>query len=289
MNDKTEIYKYLDKKGIPFVTLVQMGIAIEPIDDIILQKIQLENEQSTDEIIEKGSLIISKHTHWGIVEPRMPNEFKLSEKEQIRLVLDWFTDTTGFIVNEFKTLLELPILNGNPFLLCIVNKQDEKCLILARKTLNGNLTIKKKYNEYGRLQYNFINTFGKISRINGDVYIDNVMENFGELEIISGDLSFSNHTYQNKLESLSPLKKINGDLYLKNTHASLGSIEEIKGNLNLRKTTVKDLGNLKKVGKNVLVSKSEKDRYDFSKIEIGGTLKYFNDIFNKGELTLPKY
>ena len=216
MNDKTEIYKYLDKKGIPFVTLVQMGIAIEPIDDIILQKIQLENEQSTDEIIEKGSLIISKHTHWGIVEPRMPNEFKLSEKEQIRLVLDWFTDTTGFIVNEFKTLLELPILNGNPFLLCIVNKQDEKCLILARKTLNGNLTIKKKYNEYGRLQYNFINTFGKISRINGDVYIDNVMENFGELEIISGDLSFSNHTYQNKLESLSPLKKINGDLYLKN-------------------------------------------------------------------------
>ena len=125
MNDKTEIYKYLDKKGIPFVTLVQMGIAIEPIDDIILQKIQLENEQSTDEIIEKGSLIISKHTHWGIVEPRMPNEFKLSEKEQIRLVLDWFTDTTGFIVNEFKTLLELPILSANPFLLCIVNKQDE--------------------------------------------------------------------------------------------------------------------------------------------------------------------
>jgi DUF4097 and DUF4098 domain-containing protein YvlB len=213
----------------------------------------------------------------------------LSKDEQVEVVLDWFYDTTGYKVNEFKTMFELPTLNGNPFLLVIEKGYNDSRLMLVTKTINGDLRINKKFNKYGTLQSNWIKTFGRISIIHGDLYIDNEMENIGNLEMVNGNVSFSNHTYQHKLDTLSPLKKVNGDLYLKNTHASLGTLEEVKGNLNLRKTTVKDLGSLKKVGGNVLISKSEKDNYDFSNVDVKGKIKYYNDTFNRGQLTPPNY
>lgn len=289
MINKEEIFKYIDKNGIPFGRLVSIGLKIQQNENDILQKIQLENDPSVEEIIKKGSLIISKHTHWGIVEPRLPSEFKLSDKEQLEIVLEWFNDTTGFKIDEFKTLFELPVLNGNPFILVIEKGYNDSRLMLANEKINGDLNIHEKYNLYGTIQYNWIKTLGRISKINGNLYIANEIENLGNLEIVNGDVSFSNHIYQYKLESLSPLKKIKGDLYLKNTHTSLGTLEEVSGNLNLRKTTVRDLGNLKIVGGNVLISKSEKDNYDFSNIIVKGKIKYFNDIFNKGQLTIPNY
>jgi hypothetical protein len=289
MINKTELYKFIDYNGIPFGSLVSVELNIQENHNDFLQKILLENDTTQEEIIEKGSLIISKHTRWGIVEPRFPIDFKLTKNEQVELALDWFYDTTGYKIKEFKTLFELPVLNGNPFLLIIDKTYNDSRLMLATETINGDLKINKKFNNYGFLQSNWIKTLGRISIINGDLYIDNEMENLGNLKIVNGSLSFSNHTYQYKLESLSPLKKVNGNLYLKNTHVSLGTLEEVKGNLNLRKTTVKDLGALKKVGGNVLVSKSEKDNYDFDKINIQGKIRYYNDTFNKGELTLPNY
>lgn len=289
MINKNELYKFIDNNGIPYGTLVRIGITIQQNENDFLQKILLENDPSVEEIIEKGALIISKHTHWGLVEPRFPLNFKLSKDEQVEAVLDWFYDTTGYKVKEFKTMFELPILNGNPFLLVVNKDSNDNRLMLATKTIKGDLRINEKFNKYGTLQNNWIKTFGRISVINGDLYIDNEMENFGDLEIVNGNLSFSNHTYQHKLYTLSPLKKVNGDLYLKNTHVSLGTLEEVKGNLNLRKTTVKDLGSLKKIGGNVLISKSQKDNYDFTNVVVKGKIKYFNDTFNIGQLTLPNY
>jgi hypothetical protein len=289
MTKKEELYKYIDHNGISYGTLVSSELYIQENNNDFLQKILLENDLTQEEIIEKGSLIISKHTRWGIVEPRFPSNFKLTKSEQVELVLDWFYDTTGYKVKEFKTLFELPVLNGNPFLLVIDKEHNDSRLMLATEIINGDLRINKKFNNYGFLQSNWIKTLGRISIINGNLYIDNEMENLGNLKIVNGSLSFSNHTYQYKLESLNPLEKVNGDLYLKNTHVSLGTLEEVKGNLNLRKTSVKDLGALKKVGGNILVSKSEKDTYDFSQINIKGKIRYYNDTFNKGELTLPNY
>ncbi len=289
MLNRDEIYKYIDKNGIPFGTLVSIELKIQSNENDILQKIQLENDPTIEEIIEKGTIILSKHTHWGMVEPRLPSEFKLSKVEQLALVLDWFYDTTGYKAKEFKTLFELPILNGKPFLLVIDKDYSDSRLMLATETINGNLRINQKFNKYGKLQNNWIKTLGRISIINGDLHIENEMENLGDLEIVNGNLSFSNHIYQDKLDSLSPLKKVNGDLYLKNTHVSLGTLEEVKGNLNLRKTTVRDLGSLKKVCGNVLTSKSEKDNYDFRNINIVGKIRFYNDSFNRAQLTLPNY
>lgn len=289
MLNKGEIFKYIDKNGIPFGRLVGIELKIQQNENDILQTIQLENDSTLEEIIKKDSLIISKHTHWGIVEPRLPSKFELTKKQQIEVVLDWFYETTGYKVDKFKTLFELPILNGNPFILVIEKGYNDSRLMLANETIKGDLSINEKFNIYGSIQNNWIKTLGKISKINGDLYIANEMENLGDLTTVNGNLSFSNHIYQYKLESLTPLKKVKGDLYLKNTHASLGSLEEVGGNLNLRKTTVKDLGNLKRVGGNVLISKSEKDNYDFVNVIIDGKIKYFNDTFNKGKLTLPTY
>jgi hypothetical protein len=285
-----ELFHYIDNYGIPIVYNSNIEIRIQNNENDLLQKIELENDPSLDKILSEGSIIISQHSHYRKVEPNFPNEFNLSTEEQINLVLKWFKDTTGFIISDFNTLLELPVLPNSktPFLLLVESENLGLRLVLAKKIINGDLEIKKKYTNDGWMLRNCITTLGRISIINGNLYIDNEMDDLGDLEIVNGNVSFSNYVYQNKLVSLAPLKRVNGDLYLKNTYASLGTIEYVKGNLNLRKTTVKDLGSLNTVEGNILVSKSQKDRYNFDNINVKGKIRYYNDVFNEGELTLPQ-
>lgn len=286
-----ELYHYIDNYGIPIVYNSNIEIRIQNNENELLQKIELENDPSLDKILNEGSLIVSLHSHYKKVEPNFPKEFNLSTSEQITLVLEWFKDTTGFIICDFHTLLELPVLPNTktPFLLLVESEDLGKRLVLAKNIINGDLEIRKKYTEDGWLLRNWITTLGRISVINGNLYIDNEMDNLGDLEVVNGNVAFSNYVYQEKLEALSPLRRINGDLYLKNTHASLGTIEYVKGNLNLRKTTVRDLGALKAVDGNILVSKSQKDRYNFESIIVKGKIRFYNDSFNEGELTIPQY
>jgi uncharacterized pyridoxamine 5'-phosphate oxidase family protein len=68
MISREEIYRFIDSNGIPYGKLVRIGINIQQNDNDFLQKILLENDPTVEEIIEKGTLIISKHTHWGIVK-----------------------------------------------------------------------------------------------------------------------------------------------------------------------------------------------------------------------------
>lgn len=204
--------------------------------------------------------------------------------------INWLKDTTGYVVEEFKTLFELPELNRNPFLLQIEREIGKYFLILATKVIIGDIIVREKFHSHhGFLQENFIKTFGQIEKINGTLGIDGKMNDFGNLTEVGGDLWFSNHVYQENLESIKPLKIVYGDLNLKNTHASLESLEEVRGNLNLRKTTCRNISSLKKIGGNVLVSKSQLDNFDFSKIEINGKIKIFNDKFNEGQITTPNY
>ena len=286
-----ELYHYIDNYGIPIVYNSNIEIRIQNNENDLLQKIELENDPSLDKILNEGSLILSLHSHYRKVEPNFPKEFNLSTSEQITLVLEWFKDTTGFIICDFHTLLELPLLPNTkiPFLLLVESEDLGKRLVLAKNIINGDLEIRKKYTEDGWLLRNWITTLGRISVINGNLYIDNEMDNLGDLEVVNGNVAFSNYVYQEKLETLSPLRIINGDLYLKNTHASLGTIEYVKGNLNLRKTTVRDLGALNAVDGNILVSKSQKDRYNFESIIVKGKIRFYNDSFNEGELTIPQY
>lgn len=285
-----KLYHYIDNYGIPIVYNSSIEIRFQSNENDILQKIELENDPSLTKILNEGAFIVSQHNHYRKVEPNFPKEFNLSTREQIAYVLEWFKDTTGFVISDFNTLLELPLLPNTktPFLLLVESEDLGMRLVLAINIINGDLEIRKKYTDDGWLLRNWITTLGRISVINGNLYIDNEMEDLGDLEIVNGNVAFSNYVYQNKLETLTPLKRINGDLYLKNTHASLGTIEYVKGNLNLRKTTVKDLGALNTVEGNILVSKSQKERYNFENINVMGKIRYYNDIFNEGELTLPQ-
>jgi hypothetical protein len=285
-----KLYHYIDNYGIPIVYNSSIEIRFQSNENDILQKIELENDPSLTKILNEGAFIVSQHNHYRKVEPNFPKEFNLSTREQIAYVLEWFKDTTGFVISDFNTLLELPLLPNTktPFLLLVESEDLGMRLVLAKNIINGDLEIRKKYTDDGWLLRNWITTLGRISVINGNLYIDNEMEDLGDLEIVNGNVAFSNYVYQNKLETLTPLKRINGDLYLKNTHASLGTIEYVKGNLNLRKTTVKDLGALNTVEGNILVSKSQKERYNFENINVMGKIRYYNDIFNEGELTLPQ-
>lgn len=284
----TKIYNYIDKKGIPFKKLASFSIKIQ--EDDILKRLNIESDETTDKIIHKGELIISTHNHPNLKAPDFPNKFKLDKKAQEEIVINWLKDTTGYFVDEFKTLFELSELNRNPFLLQIERGIGKYFLILATKVINGDIIVREKHHSHqGFLQENFIKTFGQIEKINGNIGIDGKMNDFGHLTEVGGDLWFSNHVYQENLESIKPLKIVYGDLNLKNTHATLDSLEEVGGNLNLRKTTCRNISSLKKVGGNVLVSKSQMNNFDFSKVEIIGKIKTFNDEFNEGKLTTTNY
>jgi hypothetical protein len=283
-----KIYNYIDQKGIPFKKLAIFSIRIQ--EDGILNRLNIESDETTDKIIQKGELIISTHKHPNVKAPDFPNKFNLDKKAQEEIAINWLKDTTGYVVDEFKTLFEIPELNRNPFLLQIERGIGKYFLILGTKVINGDIIVREKYHSHhGFLQENFIKTFGQIEKINGTIGIDCKMNDFGSLTEVGGNLWFSNHVYQENLESIKPLKIIYGDLNLKNTHATLESLEEVGGNLNLRKTTCRNISSLKKVGGNVLVSKSQMNNFDFSKVEIIGKIKTFNDEFNEGKLTTPNY
>lgn len=280
------IYNYIDQQGIPLKELAIISIKIQ--EDSILNQLKNESDEKTDRIIKKGELIISTHKHHNVKAPDFPFKFKLKWEEQEEIAICWLKETTGYVVNEFKTLFELPVLNGYPFLLQ-VERDMKNFLVLATQMINGNLTVREKYhNTQGFLQENFIRTFGQISRVIGTLGIDGKMNDFGSLEEVEGDLWFSNHIYQENLKSIYPLKFVRGDLNLKNTHASLSSLVEVGGNLNLRKTTCHNISSLKKVGGNILLSKSQAENFDFSNVKITGKIRLYNDVFNIGKLTLPQ-
>jgi len=282
----SKIYNYIDQKGIPFKKLTNYNIKIQ--EDDILNRLNIESDETANRIIKKGELIISTHNHVDIKEPDFPNKFKLDKNEQKEIALSWLKDTTGYFVNEFITLFELPELNSKPFLLQVERGINNYFLVLATQIIDGDIIIREKYhNHHGFFQENFIKTFGQITKINGTIGIDGKMNDFGNLEEVSGDLWFSNHVYQENLKSIYPLKKVIGDLNLKNTHACLSSLEEVGGNLNLRKTTCHNLSSLKRVGGNILLSKSQSNNFDFSKVEINGKIKTFNDEFIHGKFTTP--
>lgn len=281
-----QIYNYIDQQGIPFKKLACFSIKIQ--EDDILNRLEIESDETADKIIKKGELIISTHKHPNVKAPDFPNKFKLDKKAQEEIAISWLKDTTGYVVNEFKTLFELPELNGNPFLLQVERGIRNYYLVLATQIINGDIIVREKYHSHhGFLQENFIKTFGQITRVKGTLGIDGKMNDFGNLKEVDGDLWFSNHVYQENLESIYPLKTVYGDLNLKNTHASLSSLEEVGGNLNLRKTTCHNISSLKRVGGNIILSKSQSKNFDFSNVEINGKIKMFNDKFNQGQLTTP--
>lgn len=281
-----KIYNYIDEKGIPFKKLTSFSIGVQEND--IIKRLSIESDETANRIIKKGELIISTHKQSNIIEPNFSNKFKLTKKEQEETAICWLKDTTGYYVNEFKTLFELPELNGNPFLLQVERGINKYYLVLATQIIDGDIIVREKFhNHHGYLQENFIKTFGQITKINGNLGVDGIMNNFGNLKMVSGDLWFSNNVYQENLESIYPLKIVSGNLNLKNTHACLSSLEEVGGNLNLRKTTCHNISSLKKVGGNILLTKSQSNNFDFSKVEIKGTIKIFNDKFNQGKLTIP--
>lgn len=286
---EAEVYKYLDKYGVPFGKLAVLGISVRKNENDILQDIQLENDDSIESYTRNGNIITARHKSKLRLEPRLPKSFNLSLDQQTKFIINWFKETTGYEINQLETLLVLPLLNGNPFMLVVDSGYNEQRLVLAKETINGDLMVRQKYNSYGDLTQNWISSFGSIKRINGNVHIGNQFEEFGELAVINGSLSFSNHIYQTKLKTLTPLEKVTGDLNLKNTHLSLGSLKIVEGNLNLRKTTINDLGSLEEVNGNVLISKSQKDKIDLTNVTIRGKVRYYNDVFNDGELTLPNH
>lgn len=286
--DESKIYSYLDKNGIPYRELIGFGVKVQINEDDLFQDISILQDNEVESYFKKGDYIFSKLKQKTIVKPNLPKEFGLTDLDQDHIVKKWFFETTGFYLKDFNCLKEIPILNGNPIILQVL-RDDEKFFVFATSTIKGELVVSNKNQSSGFLGKNWLRTLSGIKKIKGDLYVDIDLINLGDLEEIIGNLSFSNHVYQSKLETLSPLKKVTKDVYLKNTHLRLGTLEFIGGNLNLRKTLVNDLGNLKEVKGNVLLTKSQIDKLDFSQIKVGGKIRVYNDDFNQGRLTLPNY
>jgi hypothetical protein len=76
----SKIYNYIDQKGIPFKKLASFSIRIQ--EDDILNRLNIESDETTDKIINKGELIISTHNQPNVKAPDFPNKFKLDKKAQ---------------------------------------------------------------------------------------------------------------------------------------------------------------------------------------------------------------
>jgi len=137
-----QIYSYIDQQGIPFKKLASFSIKIQ--EDDILNRLEIESDETTDKIIKKGELIISTHKHPNVNAPNFPDKFKLGKKAQEEIAISWLKDTTGYVVNEFKTLFELPELNGKPFLLQVERGIRNYYLVLATQIINGDIIVREK-------------------------------------------------------------------------------------------------------------------------------------------------
>ena len=245
--DIQKIYDYIDKNGVPIELVWALSVESE------------DNRKSSYKKIRTGRTII----------PKLP--FKLSINEQEDLVIKYIYDLTNIRINSLEELNNLNSLNNLPFILKL-NEHDyaKTKYCVAFKNIPGSIIIRNKHD---------ITSLGNIESIDGDLGFSNSqIKHLGKLKIVKGNIwvAQSGVKYFTLIEDLSPLEIIEGDLnFKKSPIKTLGTLREIKGNLNLRETNLESLGSLKFVGGNVLLAKKLK-HFDFSKIKVDGTIRYFS-------------
>jgi hypothetical protein len=270
-----EIITYLDKYGIPYHRLSVIGFTVTENDDDYFKKIIRENDESIERTLEAGGLLINLRKTEYKYEPLLNKVFKIGKEEQYQIIYEWFVNSTGFKIKSFESLFGVPSLNGKPFLLETDGSYygSYKHICLAKRYIHGDLSIQPK-----TYRGNYLASLGNIEVIRGNFSVHSPMKDLGKLEIVYGDMYFGQRDlYQTDLKSLKPLRIIKGDLNLKNLDASCETLEEVGGNLNIRKSRAYSFKNLKKVKGNILISKASINEVDFSSVEIGGTIKSYND------------
>lgn len=252
--DESQIYKYIDKKGIPF------------------------RKMTSTNIIGNAYGIIKDSYPKQFIKIELP--FELSQKQQINLVIKYIYDLTGFEVNDINDLLSLKSLYNKPFILEL-NEHSNPILYVAFKKIPGSLIIRgdQKFKDNG----SETKTLGNIEIIKGDLGLSNTeILDLGNLKEIMGDFWFSGTEEFKingfKIQTLSPLEKVIGSVSIRgNSLETLGTLEYVGKNLSLRFSNVKDLGQLKHVGGNLLLSKYNIEFYDLNKIEVKGKILSYND------------
>ena len=131
----------------------------------------------------------------------------------------------------------------------------------------------------------YIRILERLEKVVGDFgTVDSVLESFGSLKEVTCNIFISvHHMYPALSEDLGNLEVIGGNAYLRDLPdlLSLGGLRRVEGNLSLRNTTITDLGQLEFVGGNVSLSKRMEGKIDFSKVQIVGKIKYFNDLTSR--------
>lgn len=144
-------------------------------------------------------------------------------------------------------------------------------LIFPKSVLNGDIFINRTNNYI----------LNVIENLDGNLYIYDEINDMGVIKTITGDLVFSSNIMQNNLKSLSPLYRVDGNLVLRNTRVTLDTLIKVGGNLNLRNNLVTNLGKLKEVEGNLLISRYNyiNLEQEFDNIIIKGKIKRYNDGF----------
>ena len=235
--NKQEIYKFIDQNGIPFK---RKSLLLSSTFDSTLHL--NTNKYPKQEIVIK-----------------LP--FDLTEQEQNHIALDYIYDLTTFKFESINDLLSQKSLNNLPFIL-EVNEYDDSRLCIAFKQIPGTVVIRgdTQYKDNGHK----IKSLGNIETIKGDLGLSNsAIENLGNLKTVEGDFWFS---------ATDEFLLNNGFKIL-----TLSPLEKVKGAISIRGKSLKTLGSLKYVGGNLLVSKYNLENYDFSKIQVSGKIRRYND------------
>lgn len=257
MNKSKEIYKYIDRNGIPYVRLHRVSISIDA-----------------------KSKTASKPKDKLSYKLALP--FILSEDEKLDIIINYIYDLTGFEISSIEDLAKLKCINGKPFILEI-EKEFGKAFCVAFKTIPGSLVIRgdNYFDKHGNLDE--IRTLGGIERIKGDLGISySEIRDLGKLKQIDGDLWFGgDDTFRVsgfKINTLTPLQRVKGNVSIRaHSLETLGSLERVEGNLSLRFCNVRDLGALKYVGGNLLIKRELEHLYNLPDLKVEGKIRRYQN------------
>jgi len=243
---RQKIYRYLDKNGIKGRHLGLLSIKMDMYSDEI-----------------------TSNTTARIFEPNL-SMFGLSKTQAEELIIDYVYDTLAVRISSVNELMKMKSVNGKPFFLQL-ESLDNANYCLAQSIIPGSITIR---------QHDNIISLGYIEEVRGDLgFIDSKINDLGKLKIVHGSLWFSN-CRGGFLKTLGVLEKVNGDLNLKYCNVTdLGNLSYVGGSLNLRQRDSFNLGALKFVGKNILISKNQSGKFNIDNIEVIGKVKYFEDKY----------
>ena len=163
-----------------------------------------------------------------------------------------------------------PKMNDEPINIFTISDFEE---LILNRTIQGDIVIRGEQ----------ITALRGVEKVIGSLGIScSTLIDLGELKEITGDFWISTYSCVSQITNLGNIEYIGGNCRLRYSNIQIiDSLKKVGGDLSLRDTPINSIGVLRYVGGNLFLPKRIQNEFDFSKIEINGKLKFWNDDKNR--------